>query len=414
MSSYLQKSALYPPLIESTPSKNLGLIVVIPCYDEPDLIRSLKSLVECELPESDVEIIVIINAPETADEVLIHVNQKSYDDAMAFAKTQSSKNLNFHIFNISFPPKHAGVGLARKVGMDEAIRRFKHLPKDGIIICFDADSECDSNYLIEIEKAFLQNPKAPGAAIYFEHPLEGTQYQEDIYKGIIQYELHLRYYCNALRFAGHPFSFQTIGSSMAVRSNIYQAQGGMNKRKAGEDFYFLEKIIPLGNFIEINTTKVIPSPRPSHRVPFGTGKAILQWLDTKENTSYNLETFKDLKLVFESISDLYNTNNLKLIYEIYPQTFRNFMNETDFENSIKQIRANTTSEASFTNRFSKWFDLFMCLKFVHHCRDHFYPKAILSGSIMNLFSLLNVELLTESDKTLLFALRAYDRNYSKK
>ncbi|MEZ4848575.1 MAG: hypothetical protein R3B93_08135 [Bacteroidia bacterium] len=69
-------------------------------------------------------------------------------------------------------------------------------------------------------------------------------------------------------------AFHCVGSSMAVRSIAYQKRGGMNRRKAGEDFYFLQKFIAEGTLAELSTTKVIPSPRASEKVPFGTGRAI--------------------------------------------------------------------------------------------------------------------------------------------
>ena len=41
------------------------------------------------------------------------------------------------------PAKDAGVGLARKTGMDEALYRFNMLGKpEGIILSYDADSLC--------------------------------------------------------------------------------------------------------------------------------------------------------------------------------------------------------------------------------------------------------------------------------
>ena len=89
------------------------------------------------------------------------------------------------------------------------------------------------------------NPRSPGCSIYFEHPLHGPL-EPKVYEAIAAYELHLRYYVQALRYAAFPYAHHTIGSSMAVRADAYAKQGGMNKRQAGEDFYFLHKIIPLG------------------------------------------------------------------------------------------------------------------------------------------------------------------------
>jgi len=110
-----------------------------------------------------------------------------------------------------------------------------------MIICFDADCLCDSNYFLAIEEHAEKHPSADGFNIYFEHPCEGTDYPQEIYEGIIQYELHLRYMNQFLRYAGFPFAYHTIGSSFAVRAGTYALQGGMNSRKAGEDFYSLIK-----------------------------------------------------------------------------------------------------------------------------------------------------------------------------
>ena len=38
---------------------------------------------------------------------------------------------------------------------------------------------------------------------------------------------------------------------MAVRADAYLRQGGMNRRKAGEDFYFLNKFMVLGGYGEM-------------------------------------------------------------------------------------------------------------------------------------------------------------------
>ncbi|MFN0050102.1 MAG: glycosyltransferase, partial [Cytophagales bacterium] len=406
---YLQKSALYPPLIESIPSAELGLSVVIPCFDEPALLTSLQSLQNCVLPNSKVEVIVVINCSEGADNQIINQNRIANDEAAKFALLHSTNHLKFYIFNLQFPPKHSGVGLARKVGMDEAVRRFEVLNKDGIIVCFDADSQCDSNYLVEIEKAFKANPLSPGASIYFEHPIEGSEFSDQIYEGIIQYELYLRYYCNALKWAGHPHAFQTIGSSMAVKSKVYQAQGGMNKRKAGEDFYFLEKIIPLGNFIEINSTKVVPSPRPSHRVPFGTGKAVSQWLETRSDLTHNLLIFRDLKLVFESIPLLYHSKNDKEIYDKFPVIFQKFVDYSAFETVINELVDNTNSFSAFNSRFFRWFNLFRVLKFVHFCDDEVYGQVPIDECVRELMVNLQMNGEATSQTELLLKLRRYDR-----
>ena len=92
--------------------------------------------------------------------------------------------------------------------------------------------------------------------------------------GIQLYEDYLHYYKKALDYAGFPDSIYTIGSAFAVRADAYVKQGGMNRRQAGEDFYFLNKLTKLGKITEINDAYVYPSARVSDRVPFGTGAAM--------------------------------------------------------------------------------------------------------------------------------------------
>ena len=315
MNFYLNKYGFCAPQITEAPNPNLGIIVVIPCFNETDLTSSLAALYNCKPPSTPVEIITVINAGlKYNDDVKIQ-NLKTLTEAQEWSNKRDSDHLKFHfILNNELPKKHAGVGLARKIGMDEAVSRFDTLNIDGTIVCFDADSKCHTNYLTEVENHFKNNPKTPGCSIHYEHPIEGAEFEELIYKGIINYELFLRYYNQALLFCGFPFAYQTVGSSMAVRSSIYQKQGGMNKRKAGEDFYFIHKIIALGGFTNLSSTKVIPSPRISDRVPFGTGKAIGDWIETKADvySTYDFRIWSILKAFVTIIPELKAKNLTEL------------------------------------------------------------------------------------------------------
>jgi hypothetical protein len=272
--------------------------------------------------------------------------------------------------------------------MDEAVARFEKVGHDGIIICFDADSLCDENYLVELENHFKRHPKTPGCSIYFEHPVAGDIFNSEIYEGIINYELHLRYYNQCLRFCNLPYAFHTVGSSMAVRSSAYQKQGGMNKRKAGEDFYFLHKIIQLGNFSELKSTRVIPSPRISDRVPFGTGKAIGDWVKANcdEFRTYSFLSFQLIKEFIDLVPDLF-------LYPFNNFTEKNnqankfdhlfdFLKNEKFELALEEIKKNSTDLVSFTNRFFRWFDAFRVLKLIHYLRDNqFQNSAIVQESL---------------------------------
>jgi len=399
-----------PELTIPVPS-NLELIVVIPCHNEPDLIRSLQSLKGATVPcNVSVEVITVINHGVNASEDLVKQNEQTLLLADEFAIINNSDSISFQTIKVfDMPPKKAGVGLARKIGMDEALNRFSNIERDGLIVCFDADSLCESTYFEEIISHFIKYPKTPGCSIHFEHPLEGNEHTKEEYNAIILYELHLRYYKNAQQFSGLPFVFHTIGSSMVVRASSYAKQGGMNKRKAGEDFYFLNKIIQLGNFTELNSTKVIPSPRISDRVPFGTGKAVGEIVTDNQQglETYNFQIFKELKKFVNEV--LENSKNVKP--SKLHRLINGFIYVEEMEVKVGEIVKNSTSNASFITRFFKVFDAFWVLKYVHFARDNFHKQVSVLKASNDL--LLEMEVISNPLKTEQEALekfRVLDKN----
>jgi hypothetical protein len=380
MTAYLQHSTIFMPSIEQSPSLNLGLVVVIPAFDEDYLLLTLMCLQKCTLPAFDVEVIVIVNHSIAASPEVRDRNLRIYEQAHAWARRSSVPRLRFHVLYFGdLPEKQAGVGLARKIGMDEACWQFEKIGhRKGIIACLDADSRCDRNYLVEIERHFREHPGTPACSIHFEHPLEGADFAPEVYSYITGYELHLRYFIHAQRWAGFPFAYQTIGSSMAVRCDAYQRQGGMNRRQAGEDFYFLHKFTELGSFTELNSTRVIPSPRPSHRVPFGTGRAIAQMLRSGQAyQTYDPESFLELKSLFAGVGKLQHASRAELeVFENAQQpVMRDFLTEVRFREKIVEIREHTAGAQAFRTRFFRWFNAFQVMKYMHYARDQFYSEV---------------------------------------
>lgn len=415
MNFYLNKYGFQPPSVQTPPHPNLGISVVIPCFNEPDLVESLKALWGCEKPSIAVEVLIVINSSEEHSNDIKAQNRQTYHQAQEWIAAHQTEELQFHlIVEEHLPRKHAGVGLARKIGMDEAVARFHALNKDGIIVCFDADSKCDTNYLCEIERHFNQNPKTPGCAIYYEHPLQGDDFPVAVYEGIVNYELHLRYYNQALRYAHLPYAFHTVGSSMAVRSSAYQKQGGMNKRKAGEDFYFIHKIIELGDFTELNATRVIPSPRISDRVPFGTGKAIGDWVEQGKQTyeTYAFESFEIIRQFAAAVPHLrmHNLNELNLNLKPYQHDLlHSFLASQGFESALTEIRNNAKEEAAFLKRFFKWFDAFKVLKAVHYFRDHGLENKPVISETGHLLKALGYSQVFDNEFYLLIFLRSIEK-----
>jgi hypothetical protein len=364
------------------------MYIVIPCYDEPDLISTLQSLKQCALPQEQVKVLVIINQSETESERVLTHNQNTYSQATKWAKLNSTSELNFEIQQHTLAAKHAGVGLARRRGMDTAADYFLHQQNhNGVIVCLDADCTVAKNYLVEIEKHFERYPQTPAASIYYEHDLDACDSEEN-YTAILNYELYLRYYIEGLRYTNYPFAYHTIGSSMAVRAGVYKKQGGMNKRKAGEDFYFLHKIMPLGNFTEINTTTVYPSSRASHRVPFGTGKAVNDWFNQKEKvfTTYHPEIFEEVKQLIESIKNADRSINFSEWGGELSKQLKEFITQIKGEEAFIKAQQNAATEESLKKRWMTWWDGFKVLKLVHFLRDKQYPNTTLQAAAITLLT----------------------------
>ena len=149
---------------------------------------------------------------------------------------------------------------------------------------------------------------------------------------------------------------------MAVRSKEYQKQGGMNRRKAGEDFYFLHKIIPQPTFINLTTTCVYPSDRTSDRVPFGTGRSMLNHYDESQDllVSYDPRSFELVKLFVESVMQAYP--NLPIIDNQFPSVFMDWLSTEKFDKKHAESIRNSTNRTNFEKRFFTWFDAFKVLK----------------------------------------------------
>jgi glycosyltransferase involved in cell wall biosynthesis len=354
-----------------------GLIIVIPCHDEPDLITTLDSLAACHKPESPVQVYVVINSAKDAPPSVVKQNQTTIADC----KKWLAKNLNPELVVTIFEhqdlePKHAGVGLARKIGMDAAAYFYKDLGyNNGPIVCLDSDCTVEKNYLQTLLAHFKNNPKTPGCSINFAHPLDGLTPQHRY--GIAAYELYLRYYRQGLRWAGHPAAYHTVGSSMAVRADIYLAQGGMNRRKAGEDFYFLQKIIALGGFTEIMDTQVNPSPRRSLRVPFGTGRAMEEWLQGEGGIwlTYDPKVFQDLNAFFRNSHKFFTEPVI-----VESPVLGEYLAQAGFNEAMDKIRSNTTTAEICQKKFFHWFNPFRVLKFIHYATNHHYAKIPLEDA----------------------------------
>ena len=392
------------------PSKDLKIIVVIPSYNEKNIQPTIDSLF---LKQDDfsfnVEVIVLINNSESEIEEIKEQNLLTLKTLQILSETYSKSNM--HLIPVligDLDTKHAGVGWARKLGMDIATQRFRTINFNGTIVGLDADTVVESNYLNSIY-SFFSNNNFNAASIYFEHPITGDSFSDVHLEQIKYYELHLRYYKNSLKYSNLPYSFHTIGSAFALTASAYARQGGMNRRKAGEDFYFINKLIKGEIFGEINDTKVMPSPRVSNRVPFGTGRAILEGLNTKKDLSltYDFQSFE----VIHSWINRIETKDFK--YENFPETLKAYMGEEIWIKHHTMMLNNTNSHKSYLKLFYNIFDAFWMLKFIHYLRDNYYPNTRLLDNTNALLIKMNYPIISSITRQLEF-LRKLDKKKGQK
>lgn len=417
--TYLDKQKNFQLKINDVPHPDLQFIVVIPCYNESKLVNTLDSIWSAQRIEKAIEVIIVINSSETSDQSIKEQNKITYNIANHWIAQHCDPRLKFYIINEeNLPKKFAGAGLARKIGMDQAIGRFsKAHNENGILVSMDADSTIKSNYFVELNKHFTQYPKTNVVTSYFEHPLKGEEFDKSIYNAAALYELYMRYYKLALRYSGFPYSYYTVGSCFSVRAMAYVKQGGMNRKQAGEDFYFLHKIFPLGHCAEINTTCVYPSPRISDRVPFGTGPMVKSIVEsgTKGFKTYNFQSFLDLKQFFEVIENLYKIDSLKLdaLLNNLPKSISEFLILNNVEASVQEINANSSNLKSFLKRFFNWFDAFKVLKYMNFTHENYCEKQELLDAVELLNEKISIKKPIKKDyRTYLDTYREFEKDSS--
>ncbi|MDX1699018.1 MAG: hypothetical protein R3250_00300, partial [Melioribacteraceae bacterium] len=282
----------------------------------------------------------------------------------------------------------AGVGLARKIGMDLALKFFDYdNDRKKILISLDADCKVSNNYLKCIVDEFNNN-SINAAVVDFEHLFP----EDPIFKSaIINYEIYLRYYVLGLKYAGSPFAHHSVGSTIICDAFHYIKVGGMNKRKGGEDFYFLEKMAKITEISTIKAVKVFPSPRISDRVPFGTGPRINRFVteNRDEYLLYAPEIFEILKLwLYDYFNVDLNTNNINILLKKASKIskgLQDFLIINNFKDDWSNILKNSKTELQIRKQKNLWMDGFKTLKMVHYLRDTYHPNIAMFNALNILF-----------------------------
>lgn len=358
----------------------MDIRVVIPCYNEPDVLSTIKSLFDSSYDNLKIEVVVVVNSYIISSQEVKDFNKKTFFSLEEYASNNNTINFILTpLFYENLPGHQTGAGLPRKLGMDKAVEDyFLENNPSGIVVSLDADCIVEENYFKEIYDSFKKR-KLKSATIQFHH-LTGHLLPDDKIRIATEiYEEYLRYYRAALEYTGYPYSYYTIGSAFAVTAQTYKMVGGMGKQQAGEDFYFLQKVFPLGKTHFISTTKVYPAARISNRVPFGTGPSIEKMIKSGQfnKLTYQVKAFDEIKLLFDSI-DLFfcaNKDVFKASCIIFPKHLLLFLEREDFYKKIEEINRHTATLPNFRKRFFAYFNAFKILKYMNYVHPSLYELA---------------------------------------
>ena len=363
----------------SEPKYTPSLVVVIPACNEPNIISTIQDLWDAKLPNVQVAVLVVVNHAENADAQIISQNKQTIEALRQFEVSHCKDGISLHFCLQTFSTKYAGVGSARKFGMDTAVHWFNSGDvSQGIIASLDADVHIDFNYLSEVYAYFRSHPKCGAAVIKFAHPISGSEFPSKQYQAIASYELYLRFFRLGLKWCGYPFPIYTIGSCFAVNVDSYCRAGGMNRKQGGEDFYFLHKLTATTRMGEINSTCVYPSPRISNRVPFGTGPEVEKILNADSYLTYQSNLFDMLKAWFAMFPNFYSMDKMDVEKQmnILNPILLSFATDICFYDIVENCQQQTSSIDSFVKRLFQHVNAFQIVKFLNFASTHYLKVPI--------------------------------------
>jgi len=380
---------------------SFGHVLIVPAYGERESLFATLGSVR-EGPRGPTLIVVVLNAREHSPPAIHEANAAARERLRSNATgatASSTVSAELGIESLDYPhgrvvvvdraspgrflPEGQGVGLARKIGNDLALR----LSATGRIAAgwlhnTDADTVLPEDYFDQTEAR--EGDDAAAAVYFFEHRFEPD---ERLALAARLYEISLRYYVLGLAWAGSPYAYEAMGSCIAIRPAAYAAVRGFPRKNAAEDFYVLDKLAKTGPILRFGGAPVLLEGRISERVPFGTGKALSQLLSKKRGLEgfrlYHPAVFGHLAAWLRVLDETAKSGGRAeaALGELPPANpfFRADVLLAALERmgafpAVREAIAESTTERAMRRRFHTWFDAFRTLKLVHALRDEGLPS----------------------------------------
>lgn len=344
-------------------TKTPCIYVALPVLNESENISALFNCLRSQTL-SEFELIACVNQYEDwwqkDDKVAICKDNLKSIELLNSAESLKIQVIDRCTIGNGWPAKKGGVGWARKTLMDHI---SSMATKKDIIVSIDADTYYPPDYLESIFDFFNGNNLLVGLAAPYYHMLAGDETD----RLILRYEIYMRYYLLNMMRIRNPYGYTALGSAMAFPVWAYQKSGGLTPVVAGEDFYFLQKLVKLGKIGVWSSSIANPSSRFSDRVLFGTGPALIKghrgdWM-SYPHYHYSL---------FDIIADTYN-----LFGELYSIELETPMDEFLKEqmntvNLWEPLRKNYKDQRNFVNACVNKVDGLRILQFLR--KQHIYIK----------------------------------------
>jgi len=353
------------------------IFLAIPAMNESAWLPATLETIACQT-QPPAKVFVCVNQPESWWAASDEQRAVCRDNRETIVLLNNYRNLTIGVIDRSSPGqgwqgKQSGAGWARKVLMD-AINLVAQ--DQDILVSMDADTLYPPDYLRDVHEALAANPDAVALCAPFHHRLGPSEGEN---RALLRYELYMRHYFLNLARINSPYAFIALGSALALPVRSYRRIRGITPFKAGEDFYFLQKLRKTGRLLNDCASVVHPSPRVSARAGFGTGPAIGRGL-AGDRDAYPFFP----EACFEKVSETYRL--FPVLYDRPVPTPMDAFLEKQFGSPDiwEPLRTNFKTRAHFVRACHEKIDGLRLLQFLKFCHQQM-PEPPAGESVLASF-----------------------------
>lgn len=378
------------PLTGACDSDALRIVVVIPALAESrDLFSTLASLGSSSASAQAATLVICVvnnHAAGLSPEEDIKDNAATLHQLRTCISEGRYAPMRLAVVDAASQdralPAGEGVGLARKIGLDHGLCILASAGKlDAPLVCLDADSPAAPGYLDGV-RAFYEGAKRWAGYTAYLHRFPERESERE---AIVAYEIYMRYHELGLRRAGSPYAYPALGSIISCTAEAYAACGGMNRRCAGEDFYFMQQLTKTGPMEPVPGALVYPSGRSSCRTPFGTGRSVEAFGQKADGNLllYHPDCYNLLREFFGKLQDNNDRDGASLLAMVtatHPELAR-FLHERGFERVWEGLLQRYRKPEHRLHQFHVWFDGLRTIQFIHRLRKTSCPDLPASEAL---------------------------------